>query len=89
MSNLDSLINETKEKIGAIIQKPKMADKLLQKPPFRFLHDTFTALINQTKFGLGLLTDDEMDSSKVSEKTQKLAYLDKIIKLVGICKVSR
>ena len=85
--SLESLIETTKQRVGGIIQKPKMQDKLLQKPPFRFLYDTISAIITGTGFGNGLYTEDELDSSKVSEKQQKITYLEKMINLVGICKV--
>lgn len=84
--DLDSLMGIVKTKIGNIIQKPKMADKLLSKPPFRFLHDTITAIIQTTGFAKGLYTDDEMDSAKVADKQQKINYLDKMINLLGICR---
>jgi len=86
--DLDSLINSVKEKIGNMIQKPKMADKLLQKPPFRFLHDTITAMTSTTGFGEGLFSGDELDSGAIAEKTAKIAYLEKIFSFVGICKGS-
>eukprot|EP01041_Mallomonas_annulata_P008743 gene8743-18074_t len=83
--DLDSLMTVVKDKVGSIIQKPKMTDKLLQKPPFRFLHDTITAMMQQTGFANDLYTPDELDSGKVNEKQQKIDYLEKIINVVGIC----
>ena len=85
--DLDSLMNVVKTKLGSIIQRPKMADKLLMKPPFRFLHDTISSVISTTGFADGLYTEDEMDSSKIQDKQQKISYLEKIINLVGICQV--
>lgn len=87
MSELDELIQQSKEKLSQIISKPKMSEKLLSKPPFRFLHDTISAVISVTGFGEGLYDATEQDSANVTEKAAKLAYLDKIITLVGICKV--
>ena len=86
MSELDELINIAKDKISALIQKPKMTEKLLSKPPFRFLHDTISAIISSTGFGEGLYDAQEMDSSTITEKQAKLNYLDKIINLVAICR---
>lgn len=86
MADLESLMNVTKVKIGELISKPKMSDKLLSKPPFRFLHDTVTAITTTTGFGEGLYTDSELDSAAITEKQAKLNYLDKIFRLVGICK---
>ena len=37
-----------------IFAKPKMTEKLLNKPPFRYLHDIFTATMGKTGFGQGL-----------------------------------
>jgi len=84
---MDRMIESVIVKIGNVIDKPKMTEKLLSKPPFRFLHDTISAIIKSTNFGDGLYSTKENDSSNVTEKQSKLDYLDKIISLIGICKV--
>ena len=86
MGDLEALIGITKIKVGELITKPKMTDKLLSKPPFRFLHDTITAITTTTGFGEGLYSEGELDSAAITEKQAKLNYLDKIFRLVGICK---
>jgi hypothetical protein len=40
-------------------------------------------VIRVTGFGAGLYTDEESDSSQVNDKSQKINFLEKIIKLVG------
>eukprot|EP01041_Mallomonas_annulata_P008744 gene8744-18082_t len=87
--DLDTIIAVVKDKVGSIIQKPKMTDKLLQNPPFRFLHDTITAMMQQTGFANDLYSPDELDSGKVKEKQQQIDYLEKIISVVGICQVNK
>jgi len=42
---------ETASMYEQIFAKPKMSEKLLNKPPFRFLHDMFTATMGKTGFG--------------------------------------
>ncbi len=84
---MQSLMDVVKTKVNDLISKPKMADKLLSKPPFRFLHDTITAICKTTGFAEGLYNEQELDSAAITEKNAKLAYLDKIFTVVGICKV--
>lgn len=85
MSELDQLIEVAKNKVSAIISKPKMSEKLLAKPPFRFLHDTISAIISTTGFAEGLYTTEEQDSGNINERDAKINYLQKMINCVGIC----
>ncbi|RQM27481.1 hypothetical protein B5M09_004511 [Aphanomyces astaci] len=85
MGDLNELIKRTQEVLQPLIAKPKLAEKLLQKPPFRFLHDIFAAVTGSTGFAKGLYTDFELDSANVKEKHQKLQFLDKMIYFTGQC----
>jgi len=38
------VIKKTQDMLGRIVKKPPLTDKLLQKPPFRFLHDIITSV---------------------------------------------
>ena len=64
-----------------IFDKPKMTEKLLSKPPFRYLHDIFLATMGATGFGNGIFTEEEMDSKANHEKDAKLSILTKMITL--------
>jgi len=35
-------LKKTKATLGSIITKPPLTDKLLQRPPFKYLHDIIT-----------------------------------------------
>ena len=80
----DGDVETTKRLVGALISRPKLSDKLLSKPPFRFLHDLVMEMIRTTNFATNLYDPEEADSSQVTDKEKKMGFLDKIIKVVGI-----
>ena len=61
-----------------------MNQKLLSKPPFRYLHDIFTATNAATGFGTGLFDGPELDSKSITEKDAKIAFLVKLIQLTEL-----
>ena len=58
-----------------------MSEKLLSKPPFRYLHDIFTATMGKTGWGNGMFQGEELNSKSFEDKESKLAFLVKIITL--------
>ena len=88
MADLGELISRAQDVIGNLITKPKMTEKLLSKPPFRFIHDTISAVISTTGFGEGLYSGGELDCASITDKNAKIAYLEKVFLLVSICKGS-
>lgn len=40
----DITIKRTQDSLGKLIKKPALTDKLLRKPPFKFLHDIIAAV---------------------------------------------
>ena len=68
----DDYTAATIELYSQVISKPKMTDKLLKKPPFRFLHDVFTATSKATGYGKGLFSGHMLNSKEVTEKDDKL-----------------
>lgn len=74
----------TMQILGEVITRPKLSEKVLSKPPFRFLHDIVMEVIRATGFGSNLYRPEETDSANVNEKNQKIEFLEKIIKVVGL-----
>lgn len=69
----------TKAMYEQIIQKPKMTEKLLVKPPFRYLHDIFTSTCAATGYGEGLFKGEELDAKAITDKDGKINFLVKLI----------
>ena len=68
----------------AFIKRPKLTPALLQKPPFRFLHDIVSEVTKTTGFASGLYVEDELKSANIKDKDSKIAYLSKIIRCVEL-----
>lgn len=78
------VIKKTQDLLGSVIKKPPLQEKLLKKPPFRFLHDVIHNVIKATNFLDGLYTQEELTSENIKDKEGKIAFLQKAIDAVGI-----
>ena len=72
----------TAECYEQLFSKPKMTEKLLQRPPFRYIHDIFTATMQATGFGEGLYSEEELNAKEIKDKDGKVNFLEKLIALV-------
>uniref|UniRef100_A0ABM5EK15 TRAF3-interacting protein 1 isoform X3 n=1 Tax=Pogona vitticeps TaxID=103695 RepID=A0ABM5EK15_9SAUR len=79
-----SMVRRTQELLGRVIRKPPLTERLLSKPPFRYLHDVIGEVIRSTGFMRGLYTDEEMKSDNVKDKDAKISFLQKAIDVVII-----
>jgi len=61
-----------------------MTEKLLSRPPFRYVHDIITATINATQWGEGIFVGEEVDSKSIGDKEQKIFVLQKVIELTQL-----
>lgn len=85
MGDVDlKIIKSTQLSLGKFVKKPQLTEKLLQKPPFRFLHDIIKAVISETGFLDGLFTVDELIYENIKDKDSKLAFLNKLIGVVKL-----
>ncbi|KAL3093821.1 hypothetical protein niasHT_021650 [Heterodera trifolii] len=72
--------DRTKALFSTLIQRPTLTDQLLQRPPFKFIHDIVHETLRVTGFLDGLFTSDELDSTKAgSSRDNKMAFLQKLI----------
>ncbi|KPI84205.1 hypothetical protein ABL78_6745 [Leptomonas seymouri] len=80
---MEDIIKKTQSELGAVIEAPKLTEKLLSRPPFRFLHDIVVAVLKASSFPESLYSDDQLDSAKVTDKKAKLEFLEQLIAVVA------
>lgn len=73
------VIQQTQKILGKYVKKPQLTEKLLKKPPFRFLHDVIRVVIQETGFLKGLYSTEELVSDNVKDREKKIAFLNKLI----------
>ncbi|XP_075904582.1 TRAF3-interacting protein 1 isoform X2 [Nelusetta ayraudi] len=76
------VLKKTQDTLGKVIKKPPLTEKLLCKPPFRYLHDIFCEVIRTTGFMKGLYGENELKSDNVKDKDSKIVFLQKAIDVV-------
>ncbi|CAG4954037.1 unnamed protein product [Parnassius apollo] len=82
---LDSdVIRATQLSLGKFVKKPPLTEKLLKKPPFRFLHDIITNVLSTTGFLEGLFEEEELISDNVKDRETKILFLNKVITVLGL-----
>lgn len=80
----ETVFDATIRMLGSVIQRPKLSPKLLGKPPFRFIHDIVTNCMKVTGCPEGLFEGQELDSKSITEPTDKLSFLKKLINFVAM-----
>lgn len=80
----DDFWKPTADCFSQLFSKPKMTEKLLLRPPFRYIHDIYTATMQATGFGEGLYSEEELDAKSIKDKDGKVNFLEKLIALVQL-----
>ncbi|XP_037808735.1 TRAF3-interacting protein 1 [Lucilia sericata] len=79
-----AIIKRTQETLGKYVKKPSLTEKLLKKPPFRFLHDVFSVVIRDTGCFDGLYTPEELTYENIKDRDDKMKFLQKMIDVVRL-----
>jgi TRAF3-interacting protein 1 len=67
-----------------MIDTPVLTEKLLSKPPFRFLHDIVTSMLRTRSWPEGYFDARECEPSNLVDLNSKLDFLEKLIDLLSI-----
>ena len=73
--------SRTKELFSTLIKRPQLTLQLLQRPPFKFIHDIVRETLQATPgFLEGILEEDELDPTKASStRDSKISFLQRVI----------
>ncbi|KAH8408012.1 hypothetical protein KR222_010722 [Zaprionus bogoriensis] len=74
-----AVLKATQESLGKFVKKPPLTEKLLKKPPFRYLMDVFNSFIKQTGCFEGLYTPQEQLFENIGVRHDKIRFLQKMI----------
>ncbi|OQV25914.1 putative TRAF3-interacting protein 1 [Hypsibius exemplaris] len=79
-------VRRTQETLGTLLTSPILTEKLLQKPPLRFLHDIFVAITKEYPLMRGLFDEDEMAWAEkiANDKDAKLFFIAKVVNFVSV-----
>ncbi|CAO1431369.1 unnamed protein product [Diamesa serratosioi] len=82
-SNVNAdVIKQTQESLGKFVKKPPLTEKLLKKPPFKFIHDIVKVVIRDTNFLSELYNEDELNADNIKDREAKMKFLQKLIDVV-------
>ena len=77
----DSVVKKTQSLLGPLLPNgPPLSDKLLSKPPLRFLHDIFIAIMKEHGLFQGLFDSDEVNwnDAVANDKDAKAFFIAKV-----------
>lgn len=76
---------QTAELFTPLIEKPKMVEKLLKKPPPKYVFDIIVNTMKATKFNQGLFSDTELDPKHFeADKQNRLDFFQKSIDIAKL-----
>ncbi|KAF1745750.1 hypothetical protein GCK72_022197 [Caenorhabditis remanei] len=73
--------DQTRKAFENVIEKPSLTDKLLSKPPFKFIADIVSNVRSATGYLKNEFTDEEI-STAATDKDTKIAFLEKLIQIL-------
>lgn len=76
-------VKKTQDSLGKYVKKPQLTEKLLKKPPFRFLYDVIIAVVNETGFLSDVLSANDLNYQMITNKESKIDFLQKVIDAVS------
>lgn len=73
---------ETIKIYEGLISYPKLEDKYLKRPPFKYIFSIFTECMKVSGIGQGNFSDDDLNKDKYDGNERKMEFLNKVFKIV-------
>ncbi len=70
--------SRTQELYSPFISYPKMTDKLLKRPPFKYILQIFISTNKKTNFAVSLFDPKQLDKSYYDSPEKKLRFIKKL-----------
>lgn len=61
----------TRQQFAGLFTKPALTDKVLQRPPFKFIHDIVAATAKNSEFAQGLFADELGDAANIKGSPER------------------
>lgn len=63
--DLNQLVSTSQQSLGRVVQRTPLTEKLLSRPPFKYLHDLITEILAASQLAPGLFSEEELDSNNI------------------------
>jgi Microtubule-binding protein MIP-T3 CH-like domain/Microtubule-binding protein MIP-T3 C-terminal region len=82
---IEPWVAATQASLGQLVQKPKLIEKYLRKPPFKFLHDCINEGFRLVEFPVNSLLEEQLinPESAGSSKEAKIEFLTRTLNFIG------
>lgn len=74
--------SETIKSFEGLISYPRLEEKYLKRPPFKYLFSIFVECMKVSSLGEDQFSEEELDKEKYDSSEKKLDFIKKMFKIV-------
>jgi len=74
---MNEIVEKSQELLAVVVKNTPLTQKLLSRPPFRYLHDLISEIITETGFAMGLFSDFERNANNI-KVDREIDFIKKI-----------
>jgi hypothetical protein len=73
---------ETIKAYDGLITYPKLEDKYLKRPPFKYIFSVFTECVKVTGLGKGVFSEEDLNKDNYEGNEKRMEFLNKLFKFL-------